>query len=183
MWSKSGGREANIPANPDENYAHDGWQSYGHWLGTGNLVGGKLAFLPFKKALVYARTLKLKSLKEWKDWAKTGVRPGNMPSTPDKHYKHDGVARVRALAGHRHSSSQRLAVSAFQEGAAVTLRSSLQLKNIMWRLYIYIFIHRCNRLCRGRWSISDLKKNPFLAHNDRSFCPHHLCRRPPSAST
>ena len=82
MWSKSGGREANIPANPDENYAHDGWQSYGHWLGTGNLVGGKLAFLPFKKALVYARSLKLKSAKESRVWSESESRKGNIPSTP-----------------------------------------------------------------------------------------------------
>ena len=90
VWSKSGGREANMPSAPNETYKHDGWQSYGHWLGTGNLVGGKLAFLPFKKALLYARTLKLKGCNEWEDWAKTGVRPANIPSNPDRTYKHDG---------------------------------------------------------------------------------------------
>ena len=79
-----------MPSNPRATYKHDGWQGYGHWLGIGNLVGGKLAFLPFKKALVYARSLKLKSLNEWKNWAKTGARPANMPSRPDITYKHDG---------------------------------------------------------------------------------------------
>ena len=49
----------------------------------------KPAFLPFKKAL-YARSLKLKGLKEWQDWAKTGVRPANIPTNPDRTYKHDG---------------------------------------------------------------------------------------------
>ena len=89
-WAKTDVRPADMPSNPHRTYKHDGWQGYGHWLGTGNLVGGKPAFLPFKKALLYARTLKLKTLKEWKDWAKTGVRPANMPSNPDKIYKHDG---------------------------------------------------------------------------------------------
>ena len=89
-WAKTGVRPANIPSHPDKTYKHDGWQGYGHWLGTGNLVGGKLAFLPFKKALLYARTLKLKSRTEWQDWAKTGARPTNMPSTPHRIYKHDG---------------------------------------------------------------------------------------------
>ena len=56
VWSKSGGREANIPSTPERTYKHDGWQGYGHWLGTGNLAGGTLAFLPFKEALLYART-------------------------------------------------------------------------------------------------------------------------------
>ena len=55
----------------------------------GKLVGGKLSFLPFKKALLYARTLKLKGLKEWKDWAKIGVRSANIPTNPERTYKHD----------------------------------------------------------------------------------------------
>ena len=87
---KSDARDANMPSHPNKIYKHEGWQGYGHWLGTGNLAGRKLAFLPFKKALVYARFLKLKSHKEWQDWAKTGVRPANMPSNPHKMFKHDG---------------------------------------------------------------------------------------------
>ena len=90
LRSKSGGREPNIPSNPDKIYKHDGWQGYGHWLGTGNVATKDTQFLPFKQALVYARFLDLKSLKEWQDWAKTVVRPANMPSAPDKYYKNDG---------------------------------------------------------------------------------------------
>ena len=77
-----------MPSRPDITYNHNGWQGYGHWLGTGNLVGGKLAFLPFKKALLYARSLK--GLKEWLVWRKSGTRPVNMPSNPDQTYKHNG---------------------------------------------------------------------------------------------
>ena len=42
----------------------------------------KPAFLPFKKALLYARSLKLKTVKEWEAWRMTSVRPANIPSTP-----------------------------------------------------------------------------------------------------
>ena len=90
-WAKTGVRPANLPSRPDEIYKHDEWQGYGHWLGTGNVgVRKDKQFLPFKKALLYARTLNLKSKIDWQDWAKTGVRPANMPSTPEKIYKHDG---------------------------------------------------------------------------------------------
>ena len=89
-WCKSGKRPRYIPSAPNATYKHEGWQGFGHWLGTGNLASRQLTFLPFKKALVYARSLKLKGLKEWKDWAKTSFRPANMPSTPDRTYKHDG---------------------------------------------------------------------------------------------
>ena len=90
-WSKSGARPANMPSTPQNIYQHDGWQGYGHWLGTGNVRGGTgQQFLPFKKALVYARSLKLKGYKEWEAWRKTGVRHYSIPSHPDETYKHDG---------------------------------------------------------------------------------------------
>ena len=81
---------AKIPSTPHAVYKHDGWQGYGHWLGTGNQVGGKLDFLPFKEALLYARSLKLKTQKEWDAWSKSGARPVNMPASPHRTYTHDG---------------------------------------------------------------------------------------------
>ena len=58
---------------------------------TGN-VGVKKdhQFLPFKKALLYARSFELKVEKEWKQWCKSGNRRTNMPSNPDVVYTHDG---------------------------------------------------------------------------------------------
>ena len=41
-WSKEGMRPANVPSNPNRAYKHDGWQGWGHWLGTGNISGGIL---------------------------------------------------------------------------------------------------------------------------------------------
>ena len=77
-WSKSGARPANMPSNPHATYTHDGWQGYGHWLGTGNAASKDKQFLPFKKALLYARSLNLKGAKEWREW-RTGARPANIP--------------------------------------------------------------------------------------------------------
>ena len=89
-WRTSGARPANIPAGPDKTYKHAGWQGWGHWLGTGTVSPKTYEFLPFKKALLYARSLKLKSVREWNAWAKSGARPGNIPSSPQKVYMHDG---------------------------------------------------------------------------------------------
>ena len=69
-----------MPSNPQRTYKHEGWQGWGHWLGTGNVgVKKDQQFLPFKKALLYARTLKLKNHKEWQAWTKSGARPANIP--------------------------------------------------------------------------------------------------------
>ena len=79
-----------MPSQPDRIYKHNGWQGYGHWLGTGTVASKDQHFLPFKEALLYARCLKLGSQKQWDAWSKTGARPANMPSNPHKTYKFDG---------------------------------------------------------------------------------------------
>ena len=90
-WRKSAVRPANIPSHPDRVYTHEGWQGYGHWLGTGHLAGRHgQTFLPFKHALLYARSLMRKTKKGWEAWCKSGVRPANIPSHPETVYKHDG---------------------------------------------------------------------------------------------
>ena len=45
--------------------------------------------LPFKDALLYARSLKLASSTLWRGWCKSGARPANIPAAPDQVYKHD----------------------------------------------------------------------------------------------
>ena len=90
-WCKSGKRPANVPAAPDQAYKHDGWQGYGHWLGTGNVrVKKDHQFLPFKKALLHARSLKLKSQKAWRAWCKSGERTANVPAHPESVYAYEG---------------------------------------------------------------------------------------------
>ena len=39
-WGKEGMRPANVPGGPHKVYKHDGWQGWGHWLGTGNIKSG-----------------------------------------------------------------------------------------------------------------------------------------------
>ena len=89
-WNKSGVRPENVPCNPHKVFKHEGWQGYGHWLGTGNIKNGKQKYLPFAEALLYARSLKLKSMKYWEAWRKTSARPANLPSCPDVVYKQEG---------------------------------------------------------------------------------------------
>ena len=91
VWCKCKMRPANIPATPEKFYKRDGWQGYGHWLGTGNIgVSKDQTFLPFKEALLYARSLRLKSLKEWQAWCKCKKRPANIPAAPEQFYKRNG---------------------------------------------------------------------------------------------
>jgi hypothetical protein len=85
-WSKSGQRPSNIPGSPQQTYRDDGWISWPDWLGNGK----RYDMLPFAVGRAYARKLKLKTQKEWEAWSKSGQRPSNIPSSPDKTYRNDG---------------------------------------------------------------------------------------------
>jgi hypothetical protein len=88
-WSKSGQRPSNIPASPHTTYRDDGWTSWPDWLGfEGRASPGSM--LPFAVGRAYVRKLKLRSKKEWEAWSKSGQRPSNIPSAPDKVYRDAG---------------------------------------------------------------------------------------------
>ncbi len=52
-------------------------------------------FLPFTKARAYVRRLKLKNLKEWKAYCRSGDKPKNIPNTPQNVYKDEGWCGYR----------------------------------------------------------------------------------------
>ena len=56
----------------------------------GSAGNAALKFLPFKDALLYARSLMRKTKKGWEAWCTSGVRPANIHSHPETVYKHDG---------------------------------------------------------------------------------------------
>ena len=89
-WCKEGTRPPNVPADPSDTYKHDGWQGWGHWLGTGNQATAAQQFLPFDAALAVAQSLGLANNQEWHAWGKQGIRPANVPGRPDLTYKRDG---------------------------------------------------------------------------------------------
>ena len=71
-------------------YKHDGWQGWGHWLGNGNLRSMGKIFQGFESALAVARSLGMKNRSDWQAWSKSGARPVDMPSAPNRTYKGRG---------------------------------------------------------------------------------------------
>jgi hypothetical protein len=88
-WSKSEHRPSDIPASPERTYRDDGWTSWPYWLGNGT-ARNMVAPLPFAVGRAYARKLKLRSVKEWWVWSKSGQRPSNIPGCPSTTYRDDG---------------------------------------------------------------------------------------------
>ena len=61
--------------------------------GNGKGGGGRTMacdMLSFAAAREIVQKLKLKGVKEWKAWRKSGQRPSNIPSLPSKTYREDG---------------------------------------------------------------------------------------------
>jgi hypothetical protein len=85
-WRKyisTGQKPNDIPSAPRD--AYEEFAGMGDWLGNGNV--GKVKWRPFKKARTFARSLNLKSKTEWATYCKSGKRPSDIPSNPDKEYE------------------------------------------------------------------------------------------------
>jgi hypothetical protein len=86
---------ADIPANPNQTYATEGWKGMGDWLGTGTISTNSRDFLPFHEARAFVHSLKLKSTSEWKrfcagQYPEKGILPTNIPSNPNRTYATNG---------------------------------------------------------------------------------------------
>jgi hypothetical protein len=86
-YCKSGRKPQDIPANPYQTYQSE-FQGMGDWLGTERLAGihKHHNFLSYEKARRKVHSLELKSVAEWRAYCKSGKKPENIPTNPDKVY-------------------------------------------------------------------------------------------------
>jgi hypothetical protein len=62
----------------------------GDFLGTGRIAVTLREYIPFKKALKFARKLNLKGKSEWGNFCKSGKLPNNVPGDPRRTYLNKG---------------------------------------------------------------------------------------------
>ena len=88
-FCKSPDFPSDIPKRPESTFENEGWQGYSDWLGNTHgkyLTKGK-GRLSFEEAREHVRSLKLKGLKDWWVYCKSGKRPVNIPAAPHEAYK------------------------------------------------------------------------------------------------
>ena len=90
-YAKSGDKPKNIPANPRNLYKTE-WVSWGDFLGN--------TWRSFEEARKFVRGLNLSSEKEWREYAKSGDKPKDIPSSPSGVYKTEWVS-LRDFLGKR----------------------------------------------------------------------------------
>ncbi|AFM12101.1 DEAD/DEAH box helicase family protein [Turneriella parva] len=89
-FARSEKKPRDIPSNPYPFYKEKGWVSWGDWLGTNSVAAFKREFLPFVEARHFVQNLKLKNLREWKEYCKSGNRPVDISANPNRTYKNSG---------------------------------------------------------------------------------------------
>jgi len=118
----------NIPSKPRVAYNNYGFISMPDFLGYDSLFQD---WMPFEIAREFVRELGLKSEKDWESYAKSELRPLNLPKTPFNVYKNKGFISMPDFLGYD---------SKFQEwldyDEALIFVHSLKLKSTNeWRKY------------------------------------------------
>ena len=85
-YCKSGNKPHDIPSAPRDVYKKD-WKGTGDFLGTGTVADRDKVFRPYREAREFVKALKLKNVKEWQEYCKSGNKPDDIPAAPWDVYK------------------------------------------------------------------------------------------------
>ncbi|MBT7317202.1 MAG: DEAD/DEAH box helicase family protein [Lentimicrobiaceae bacterium] len=101
-WHKAW-KDGNLPpevnlAQPDKAFKEE-WISWGDWLGTGFIHSSKRQYLNYEDAHDFVKTLGLKTWIEWKEYCKSGKKPDDIPSNPQRYYKDKGWNGIQDFLG------------------------------------------------------------------------------------
>ena len=128
-----------IPVTLYNTYKDKGWKSMGDWLGTGTIAAQLRTYRPFNEAREFARSLKLKSAAEWKDYCKHGKEglppfPDDIPVNVHSIYSDKGWKGMGDWLGTGAIASQKRKFRSFEE--AREFARSLKLKSLAeWNDY------------------------------------------------
>jgi superfamily II DNA or RNA helicase len=127
-----------IPTNVQRIYKDHGWKGLGDWLGNGKVADRDKVYRPFKKARIFAHSLKLKKYSEWREYAKglkptLGSLPTDIPANPNTTYKDSGWVSFSDWIGHENASKHRVLWS-YEKCAAFVRKLKLK-SQVEWLDY------------------------------------------------
>ncbi len=152
-YCKSGNKPANIPSNPEEVYSKvRKWVSMEDWL------IGKKTFRDYKESVKFVKTLKLKNVKEWVEYCKSGQKPKDIPSNPNIIYKDKGWISFSKWLGTDTVAFYNRNYRSYDEAKAFV--HPLGIKNIKeWKKY-----------CKSSKKPDDIPANPYNSYkNEPNF--------------
>jgi hypothetical protein len=124
-----------IPSSPEKKYRKE-WKGWTDWLGT-NVVGSKYGkFIDYQDAKKFVRTLKINGYYGWWKYCKSGKRPKNIPTHPDKIYRDewngwtDWTGKSKNLKSNQKTVKSVVSNSTRSFNEARKFIQSLNLKNV-----------------------------------------------------
>jgi superfamily II DNA or RNA helicase len=90
QFAKTNKKPDDIPAFVEDTYRDSGWSGWGHWLGTGYIAPRLREYRPFDQARDFVRSLGLTCQREWFEYSRSGKKPHDIPTTPDRKYVESG---------------------------------------------------------------------------------------------
>ena len=84
-WKKAGKRPKDFPSNPSQTYKNK-WRGWGDFLGTGNISVRDREWMSFQDAKALIQSQGIRTREQFREWSKSGQRPENFPSSPNKVY-------------------------------------------------------------------------------------------------
>ena len=85
-FCRSGEKPDDIPATPAVVYKAE-WRGMGDWLGTGAVQPGQRQFRSFQAARAFVRSKGLTSQADWTRYCRSGEKPDDIPTNPQRTYK------------------------------------------------------------------------------------------------
>jgi len=82
-YCKLGKKPNKIPAAPQHHYKNKGWVDWGDFLGYPTSKG----YWPLERAKDFIHTLELKNYRQWLQYCKSGKKPKEIPSDPQRIYE------------------------------------------------------------------------------------------------
>ena len=111
-------------------YKNKGWISIGDFLGTGRIATQKREYLSYEEAKKIVHKLRLKSVKEWYKYCKSGKKTDNISRNAYRTYKDEWVSWSDFLGTDTIATNNRIYLS-FED--AKKFVSLLGLNSITWR--------------------------------------------------
>jgi len=134
-YCSSGKKPKDIPSNPHLVYKGRGWKGTGDFIGTDRISNQNRKYRSYKEARRFARNLKLKNCEEWEEYCKSGDRPIDIPSNPNRTYRNDGWKGMGDFLGTNRIATRNKEYRSFKE--ARKFARSLRLKSSSeWKRFI-----------------------------------------------
>jgi superfamily II DNA or RNA helicase len=89
-YCKSGKKPLEIPTAVRSAYKGKGWRGMGDWLGTRSVANRDKKYRSFEEARKYSHSLNLRTEKQWRELARSGKLPPDIPAGPARVYKKKG---------------------------------------------------------------------------------------------